>query len=126
MAAQQLTTFTETPEGLLIELSKDPDHQEDIQEIKEKFEKGEYSYSTTWWELNEVNFCNGYHEVPDKYKGLTDAPMISDAFFHEEMSEEYACNAKVWAFLDYMVRNEIQELFDKGFVLFNKIENTLQ
>jgi len=126
MSSRQLTIFQETQDGLLITLNTDESVQEEIQEIKEKFEIGEYGYGVTWWELNEFNFCNGYHEVPDGYKGLTSAPMISDVFFNEEMSEEDACDAKVWAFLDYMIRDEIRELFDKGFVLFNKIENTLQ
>jgi len=121
MAARQLTSFKETPEGLLIKLSTDPEDQEDIQDIKDKYIEGKLGYFQAWGELNEVNFCNGYCEVRDEFKGLTEAPMITNGIIDEETTEEEFKSTKWWAFLDYQTRSELDELFDEGFVLFQKI-----
>lgn len=119
-----LTTFKETPEGLLISLNTE--YVAEIQEVRDTVKDGNFNYQSLWADLLETPLCNGYHNVPDEYKGLTEAPMISDTFFDEETTKDEFESAKVWAFLDYQTRDELRELVEKGFVLFPLVNNGTQ
>jgi hypothetical protein len=120
---KNLTHFTETKEGLRIELNTTPSAQEDIQEVRENLESGKWGYHDAFWELCESPLCNGYSMVrPELIGALTDAPIISDGIFDEETTKEEANNSKIWWFPDYMVRDELRELLDKGFVIFTQTQ----
>lgn len=120
---QGLTSFIKTTEGLRIELNDTPSAKEDIQEVREKFESGEWTYEQAWWELCESPLCNGYNEVkPETIAALTSAPIIADSIIDEETTQEDFERTNIWAFMDYMVRDELRELLDKGFVVFPLIQ----
>lgn len=73
------------------------------------------------WQFFESELTNGYNLVSDEYKGLTEAPMISDSIIDEETDP--AENINVWAFMDYQVVSVKDELLKNGFVIFNKVNN---
>lgn len=73
------------------------------------------------WQFFESELTNGYNLVSDEYKGLTEAPMISDSIIDEETDP--AENINVWAFMDYQVVSVKDVLLKDGFVIFNKANN---
>lgn len=119
MSAQMLTTFHEEPGGLRIELNRE--HMEDIQELVDKYSEGKINHYQMWWELNERNFCNGYHEVADQYKGLTEAPMIANGIIDEETTTEDFEQTLFWYYPDYMIKDCCMELIERGEVFFPKL-----
>jgi hypothetical protein len=124
----QYTTFTITEQGLLIQLTDEgKEYAKEILEtykecigIKEAF-PGMPRH--LWEELNEVNFCNGYCNVPDQHKGLTEAPMISDSIIDEETTQLEIDSCNIWAFTDYMVKDELEILLTTGQVLFPRVQS---
>ena len=60
--------------------------------------------------------------VADEYKGLTEAPMISDGIIDEETTDEDMKNTQIWCFLDYQIQDELRLLLYTGEVLFTKIQ----
>lgn len=113
------TTFTQTPEGLRIELTSEA--KEEMDYLLER--KDQIPYGAFWWELNEGQFCNGYSEVrPEDIGALTDGPIIADGFVGVNTTKEEFDNTKFWWFSDYMIRDEVEELLTKGFVVFPPAE----
>lgn len=72
------------------------------------------------WQFFESELTNGYNLVQSQYKGLTDAPMISDSLITDEMdaNEINDGSIKIWAFMDYQVTSVQDELLTNGFVIF--------
>lgn len=114
------TDFEELENGnLKITLNKRG--KEELAELKERFEKIGYAI---WWELNEGKFCNGYTEVkPEDIGALTSSPLIANGIIDEETTQEELDNTKVWFFPNYQVISEIEELFEKGEVIFVNADN---
>lgn len=120
---QRYTNFTITEAGLLIQLTEAGKEyaRETIKTLKETEGLNEAFPGMPreiWGELNEWQFCNGYWDIPAHLKGLTEAPMISDSIITDETTQLEYDYANVWAFTDYMVRDELQELMEQGEVLF--------
>jgi len=72
------------------------------------------------WEFFESELTNGYSLVSSQYKGLTEAPMISDSIIDDETDSTEINNGtiKIWAFMDYQVVSVKDELLKNGFVIF--------
>jgi hypothetical protein len=123
----QYTTFTVKPEGLLIQLTEEG--KEYANEILETYKQHEGIKEAfpgmprhLWEELNEVNFCNGYWNVPDRNKGLTEAPMISDSIIDDDTTQLEIDHSKIWAFVNYQVADELEILLTTGEVLFPRMQ----
>lgn len=113
------TDFEVLPNGNL-KISLNKNGKDDLIELKEKHEK--IGTLQIWWELNEGMFTNGYSEIqPEQIGALTSAPIISDGFIDEETTKEEFKQTKFWWFPNYMVIDEVAELFEKGFVIFDKV-----
>lgn len=79
-------------------------------------------YHSLWWDLNEYHFCNGYFDMTGKI-ALWGGPAISDTIFDEETTEEEKQRARIWAFMNYALEDELSEVLKGNTVIFTLIEN---
>jgi len=84
-----------------------------------------YGYWSIMSALFERYSCNGSFNHFDSgqgnpFIGLTSAPAIA-----EDMSVEddgtCSINGRCWAFMDYAIRDDLEELKNKGFVIYQLI-----
>lgn len=72
------------------------------------------------WDFFESELTNGYNLVGDEFKGLTEAPMISDGLINDETTEEEIKDTKVWYYDKYMTHSLAEELLKNGKIVFTK------
>lgn len=77
-------------------------------------------------ELLEHEICNGSFTPFDAgdgnpFVGLSSAPCIAEAMITEDNGEN-VIDGRLWAFTDYMIRDELEELRNKGRVVFDLVE----
>jgi hypothetical protein len=117
---QKIITLQETAGGnLRIELDNTEDAREELEALMDK-----HTDEIVWDELLEPYYVNGSYSMvnPITIGALTSSPIIaSEPAMYEDDGDSLPTlhpDAKTWWFPDYMVRSELQELLDKGFVIF--------
>ncbi len=113
----QYTVF-KVIEGGNLKISLTPEGKELIEEMRADSTKGWLDIIT---ELFEYEMCNGYSYVqPEHIGALTSSLIIGDGFIDEDTSIEDINTTNTWWFPDYQVLNEIDELYEKGYIIFQK------
>ncbi len=119
---QQIITLSETAEGnLRIDLDNTEEAREELKDLMDK-----HPDNTVWWELLEPYYTNGGYSLisPETIGALTESPIIASEPVSWDDNEDMYLHkdAKTWWFPDYMVRSELGELLEKGFVIFVKAD----
>lgn len=117
-----IITLKELPDGSLqIELDNTEEAREELEALMDK-----HPDNTVWAELLEPYSTNGGYSLisPETIGALTESPIIASEPVSWDDNEDMYLHkdAKVWWFPDYMVRSELGELLEKGFVVFTKAD----
>ena len=107
--------------NLSISLNTDKDIKEDLTELIELYNTGERDHVMIWLDLLEHHSCNDVYSyvMPEKIGALTDSPIIGyEAYLDEDGEIEENEDTKYWWFPNYMVTDELDELFNNGSVIF--------
>ena len=77
-------------------------------------------------DLFEGYSCNGSFSHFDAGKanpfvGLTDAPCIAESMYPDDDCKN-VIDGRLWAFKDYVMRDDLEELKNKGFVIYQLVE----
>lgn len=83
------------------------------------------SYWRTMAELFEGYACNGSFDHFDSgqanpFIGLTSAPAVAEVMNTDDEGN-HTIDGRCWAFMDYMVRDDLEELKRKGFVIYQLV-----
>lgn len=70
----------------------------------------------------EYQLCNGWEFVrPEEIGALTSANIISDNVERDDHNNIISVD-KVYAFMDYQIKLEVEELYNNGFCIFEGVE----
>jgi hypothetical protein len=89
--------------------------------IADEMRKG-HDYGSIWADITEWERCNGGFTPFDAgdanpFVGLTSAPCIAESMdYHDDGTLEIV--GRFWYFADYQITSELEELRDKGRVVF--------
>lgn len=76
-----------------------------------------------FWTLIETQLSNGWEFVrPDDIAALTACNILSDEVERNDHGNITKIG-KVYAFTDYAVKLEVEELYNNGFCIFDKVED---
>lgn len=75
------------------------------------------------WDLLEDFLCSGWDWIrPEQIGALTDAPIISNDAQYNDDGDLISIN-NVWAYVDYMLYDPVEKLFEDGRVIFMNADN---
>ena len=88
-------------------------------------ENKDYNYWCMMRDLFESYWINGEftHFDPSNanpFVGLTSAPCIAESMYPDDCKN--VIDGRLWAFKDYVMRDDLDELKNKGFVIYQLVE----
>lgn len=86
--------------------------------------KGERDFFSIWCDLMEHEICNGGFTpcLASDLGGLSEAPVIMERADYSDDGEIRA-DGRIWAFLDYAMRDELAELAEGETVTFTILKD---
>ena len=118
----QYVDFIKLPNGdLRIKLLRG--HKRDIKDIQKSIP----GIISQFLEVIEYQLCTGWEEIkPEEIGALTSSIILSDDVTRDDSTDEITDIGNVWWFPDYMIKDEVQELLDKGYIDFTLGESYVE